>query len=90
MARWTINGQIGEVIAKDGYFEVNIAVNKYKPDKENNTWVKDSTIWFKTICDFEPKVQKGDSIVAEGIYVKSNDKNLPYQMKISHIGVIQK
>lgn len=91
MAKWTITGQMGDVIEKEGYFIVNIAVNKYRPKAGEKNWVKESTIWFNCISDFRPKVEKGNSVVAEGIFIPSKEgTNLPFQLKINHIGVIQK
>lgn len=87
-ANWKIIGQIGNVIKKENCYLVNIAENRYK--LKDNNWIKEHTIWFSCISDFEPKIDIGDKVIAEGEYLPSKSKNYPYVMKISHIGVINK
>ena len=93
-AKWTIVGQIGNVIKKENCYLVNIADNRYaqcqKQDGEEGRWEKKTTIWFNCISDFVPKVGTGDTVIAEGEYLKSNNPKYPYVMKIDHIGVITK
>ena len=90
MSKWNLIGQVGNVIKKDNFYIINIAENKYKYNKESKKWEKDSTVWFNCISDFEPKVSKSDRVIAEGIFIPSFLPNLPFSMKIEHIGVIQK
>lgn len=90
MAKWQIVGQVGTIVKKDKCYLVNIAENKYKPKGKGKEWEKQHTIWFNCICDFEPKVSMGDTVIAEGEYLPSKRDDYPYVMKIAHIGVIKK
>lgn len=90
-AIWHItNGQVGNIIKKDNYFLINIAYNRYVPDGANKSWKKKETIWFNCISDFEPRVDIGDTVIAEGEYISSKNSKNPYNMKINHIGIIKK
>lgn len=84
MARWNIKGQVGSILKSGNIYVVNIAMNIYSGSK------KKDVIWFNCISDFEPRVDVGDSVLAEGSFVPSLNSKHPYSMKISYIGVIEK
>lgn len=86
---WKVIGQIGNVIEKNNCFLINIAENKYKPNKDKE-WKKEYTIWFNCISDFKPKANTGDTVIAEGEYLPSKNEKYPYIMKIKHMGVIKR
>lgn len=88
MAEWKVVGQMGKITKKSQYYMVNIAENRYKMG-ENGT-VKESTIWFNCISSFKPKVETGDTVIAEGTFEPSKNPSFPYAMIINHIGVIKK
>lgn len=88
---WQVVGQVGNIIKKDECYLVNIADNIYKPNKDNRKeWKKDGVIWFNCVCDFEPRVKTGDTVMAQGEFLPSNSEKYPQVLKINHIGVIKK
>lgn len=81
-ANWNVVGQVGTVSKNGNVYVVNIADNQYKNGK------KIKTVWFNCICKFEPRVKKGDNVIANGFFEESSNKAFQYAMIVSHIGVI--
>lgn len=88
-AQWSIVGQIGNIKEKDSCYVVNIAYNAYAQDSESNEWKKEYTVWFNCISYFKPKAKKGDTVIAEGVFLPSNNPKFQFVMKIDHLGVIK-
>ena len=83
-AEWKVVGQAGTISKSGNLYLVNIADNRYRNGK------KVSTIWFHCMCKFKPRVKKGDSVIAYGMFEESKNEKFQYAMMIDHIGVIDK
>ena len=81
-ANWNVVGQVGTVEQKGKVWVVNVADNRYEGNR------KVDVVWFHLICKFKPKVKKGDTVIASGIFEPSNNKGFQYAMICEHIGMI--
>lgn len=86
MSTWHIVGQVGNIVKKKNTWLITIAENKY--DKE--TCKKLYTIWYICICKFEPNILIGNTVIANGHFEPSKNKDFPFAMIVDHIGTINK
>lgn len=85
-SKWQIVGNVGEITESKGFYIINIADNKY--GVVNGNYQKIDTIWFQCLAKFKPKVKTGDTVIAMGNYISSENEDHRYMMKVEHIGII--
>lgn len=83
MANFNIIGKVGNIKKQTNFYLVDIAENKYDMSGQ-----KMDTIWFKCICAFTPNANTGDTVIAEGHFIKSKNNKFPFAFEIDHLGVI--